>query len=168
MAGDLEDDDEDDDDGLLHDRESWGHMRKSRNELEALCKELQDTLRNKNEEFLKLKKAADQATMKMLDDQKHSEEKLQEEREKAERLAKRMEESMQTEEQLRQELSDVMISRASDKIVSVELENEIEVVHQREAEASKVTKEVEYEIFYPYYEWKNIKKNQKALQRRPM
>ena len=101
--------------------------------------------------------------MKMLDDQKHSEEKLQEEREKAERLAKRMEESMQTEEQLRQELSDVMISRANDKIVSVELENEIEVVNQREAEASKVTKEVEYEIFYPYYEWKNIKKNQKAF-----
>ena len=66
--------------------------------------------------------------MKMLDDQKHSEEKLQEEREKAERLAKRMEESMQTEEQLRQELSDVMISRANDKIVSVEPENEIEVV----------------------------------------
>ena len=132
-------------------------MRKSRNELEALCKELQDTLRNKNEEFTKLKTAADQATMKMLDDQKHSEEKLQEERKKAERLAKRMEESMQTEEQLRQELSDVMISRASDKIVSLELENEIEVVHQREAEASEV-KEIDYEIFYPYYDWKNIKK----------
>ena len=61
MAGDLEDDEDgNDDDDLLHDRESWGRMRKSRKELEDLCNELQDSLRKKDEALNELKKDADQ------------------------------------------------------------------------------------------------------------
>jgi hypothetical protein len=166
MAGDLEDDEDgNDDDDLLHDRESWGNIRKSRKELEDLCKDLQDSLREKNESLMKLKQNADLAAQKMLVEQEHSKARLNEERLKAEKLAKTMEESIKKERDLRQELLDAKISQPQilETFEKKEETEEIENVQIIKEENDATDEEqIEYKIFFPFYEWKTLKKYEKV------
>ena len=144
-------------------------MRKSRKELEDLCNELQDSLRKKDEALNELKKDADQAAQKMLKEQEDSKEKLEEERLKVEKLAKTMQQKEQKAEEVIQEL---MSSRAQNIAASKEEVEEEEVeeeeveekveIEQAKQDAKEEEEEIEYKIFYPFYEWKTLKKNEKA------
>ena len=167
MAGDLEDDEDgNDDDDLLHDRESWGRMRKSRKELEDLCNELQDSLRKKDEALNELKKDADQAAQKMLKEQEDSKEKLEEERLKVEKLAKTMQQKEQKAEEVIQELMSSRaqnIAASKEEVEEEEVEEKVEIEQaKQDAKEEEEEEEIEYKIFYPFYEWKTLKKNEKA------
>jgi hypothetical protein len=160
-AGDLESDSEDEE-GAIHDRVSWGAMRKSRKEMEALMKQ-------KEAELEEARKLAEAAERKVQEEKEKREGLLELEREKAAKLAEEVQAQKSINEELAQE-KDEAVNRSvalEESITEIQTMNSegktneepgLETVEAAEP-VEAVEEETEKKTFYPMYDWKAVPAN---------